>query len=113
MNEDSKTIDMRQRLYDLLSRTAHYPCERQTDYMISEGVVALPCKVGDEVWVIRNYHSTPRAQKGRVDEMFFCDDMSLCIVVRYVGRGLWGKKVFATKEDAEKAIELRKEDEGK
>lgn len=68
----------------------------------------LPCKIGDYVWVIRNFKGTLRAQEGKVSEMFFMKGMKLCIVVSYIARGEWGKTIFPTKEEAEKAIALRK-----
>ena len=64
----------------------------------------LPCKIGDTVWAIRNIKGVKQPQNGIVGEMFYTDDMRLCIVVRYIARGEWGKKVFATREEAEAAI---------
>ena len=67
--------------------------------------VALPCKMGDEVWGIRrNGSHGKKAVKGKVFQMFFGDDMRLCICVKGVCRGEWGKNVFATQEEAENAI---------
>ena len=74
--------------------------------------INLPCKVGDEVWAIRTYGNGVKVpQKGKVSEMYYIDEsMRLCIVVKGITRGEWGKRVFATKEDAEKHIqtELKK-----
>lgn len=71
--------------------------------------VELPCKMGDHVWGIHkfNYHKYV-VQQGVVNQMYFGDDMRLCICVKNVCRGEWGKTVFATKEEAERAIEERK-----
>ena len=71
--------------------------------------VELPCKIGDRVWAIRSYKGIKRAQKGIVNEMFFTPQMELVIVVCHVARGRWGEAVFATQEEAEKAIGERKE----
>lgn len=73
--------------------------------------VVLPCKLGDVVWAIRSYKGIKRPQKNVVSEMFFRKNMELIIVVSHVARGLWGETVFATKEDAEKALGERKENE--
>ena len=62
--------------------------------------IKLPCKIGDRVWCIRNYKGHKHPQDGIVSEMFFDDDMQLHIVVKYIGRGTWGKEIFATREDA-------------
>lgn len=66
--------------------------------------IVLPCRIGDTVWAIRSFHGVKHPQQGVVSDMFFLSNMELQIVVKYVARGVWGKTVFATKEDAEKAI---------
>lgn len=66
--------------------------------------VELPCKIGDTVWCIRNFHGHKHAQEGIVSEMNFTKAMKLQIVVKYVGRGQWGEKIFPTQEEAEAAI---------
>lgn len=71
----------------------------------SVDAVALPCKMGDEVWGIRrNGNFYQKVMKGKVFQMFFGDDMRLCISVKNVCRGEWGKSVFATQEEAEAAL---------
>lgn len=71
----------------------------------------LPCKIGDEVWGIRNFRGKKHPQRGRVNEMFYRSDMSLLIVVKNICRGEWGKVVFPTYEAAMAAVE-RKDGEG-
>lgn len=71
--------------------------------------VVLPCKIGDSVWTIRSYKGVKQPKKGIVGEMFFTSDMRLMIVVHHIARGRWGETIFATKEDALKAIGERKE----
>lgn len=64
-------------------------------------VIELPCKIGDMVWGIKKFnHETERVKQGIVHMMFFGEDMRLCICVKGVCRGEWGKNVFATKEEA-------------
>lgn len=67
-------------------------------------LVALPCKVGDEVWVIRNYKGTNVPLCGTVREMVYLEDMRLGIAVKHVGRGFWGVNIFATREEVEAAL---------
>lgn len=75
--------------------------------------VELPCKMGDTVWGIKAFnHGRLLAKQGIVHQMFFGDDMRLCICVKDVCRGEWGKNVFATKEEAEVAIGERRTDDG-
>ena len=67
----------------------------------------VPLKIGDVAWAIRNYNGVRRAQKGFVREMFYTQDMRLCIAVDRVARGEFGKKIFRTQEEAEAAIEKK------
>lgn len=64
----------------------------------------VPCKIGDFVWAIRKYHGAPHPQQGKVSEMYFTKEMRLQIVVSHIARGYWGETIFATYEEAEKAI---------
>lgn len=66
--------------------------------------IELPCNIGDTVWCIRNFHGHKHPQEGIVSEMNFTRDMKLQIVVKYVGCGHWGEKIFPTREEAEAAI---------
>lgn len=70
--------------------------------------VVLPCRIGDTVWAIRCYRGVLVSQQGRVSEMLFADGMKLSIVVKHICRGEWDDKVFATREDAERAIKNRR-----
>ena len=76
-------------------------------------VVVLPCKVGDTVWrIVRD--GNPHITRDEVRDMYFADDMTLC--VELVGRRViftekFGKTVFLTREEAERALEDRKEAE--
>ena len=67
----------------------------------------LPCNVGDIVWVLRNYHGTIRPMPGVVESIIFSKYCHPCIIVYRVGRGVWGEKVFATREDAERGLIAR------
>lgn len=68
--------------------------------------IELPCKIGDSAWGIKKFNNgAERVLQGIVYQMFFGEDMRLCICVRGICRGEWGKKVFATKEEAEKELE--------
>lgn len=75
-------------------------------------MVDIPCRIGDAVWVLKNYKGVRHAKKGYVSEMHIIpdrlsmtDEMKLLITVRGIARGYWGKEVFATQEEAEKAKE--------
>ena len=79
------------------------------EYAPTIDAVQLPCKIGDKVWIARQYKCHKRPRWGIVSEMFFTDDMELCIVVKGVARGKWGVDVFATYEEALAEIERRDE----
>ena len=85
--------------------------ERLKEYEDAEEqglLLRLPCKIGDEAWALRHYKGVTYAQKGFVNEMFFTRDMRLCIVVKNIARGEFGKTVFLTKEEAEQALKQMK-----
>ena len=67
--------------------------------------INIPCKIGDTVWAIRNHSGTKVIRSGKVSEMYFIEKMRLCIVVKNISRGEWGKVVFATAEEARQAID--------
>ena len=70
--------------------------------------ITLPCRIGDRVWAIRNYKGILHPQEGIVSDMYFSSNMELVICVKNIARGIWGKTVFATKEEAEAKIARRK-----
>ena len=75
-------------------------------------VVVLPCKVGDTVWrIVRD--GEPHITRDEVRDMYFADDMTLCVELvggRVTFTEKFGKTVFLSREEAEKAL---REMEGK
>lgn len=66
---------------------------------------AIPqCCIGDTVWTVRGYRGELRAMSGPVREMYYTEDMRICIVVHHLKRGFWNDTVFATQEEAENKI---------
>lgn len=83
------------------------PCERLIfAFTVAPAVdaVPVPCKIGDEVWGLMKCRYGTSPAKGVVHHMYFGEDMRLCICVRNVCRGEWGRNVFPTKEEAELAL---------
>lgn len=70
-------------------------------------VVVLPCKVGDTVWrIVRD--GEPHITRDEVRDMCFADDMTPCIELvggRVTFTEKFGKTVFLTREEAEKALQ--------
>ena len=74
--------------------------------------VVLQCKVGDTVWrIVRDGEPHITRDEGR--DMYFADDMTLCVELvggRVTFTEKFGKTVFLSREEAEKAL---REMEGK
>ena len=77
--------------------------EALADHLISKGVIVTPCKVGDKLWIIGSYRGIYHAT---VRTFFFGEngvemirttecDIPFCH---------FGKTVFLTREEAEKAL---------
>lgn len=67
-----------------------------------------PCKIGDNIFCIRNFGGQKIAVPGVVSGMYYTGpEMVLTIVVRGCCRGEWGKIVFPTLEAAEAALKER------
>lgn len=102
---------MRNRLIELIKYKRHSETSELADYLLENDVIVPPCKIGDKVWAICNRGGVKRPQESIVSDMYFTKNMEIVIVARYVARGIWGKTVFLTEEEAERA--LRKEDDWK
>lgn len=101
---------------DLISRSASRDALYDADAITFKGLAilntfpvadAVPCKIGDRVWAIRNYKGIKHPQEGIVNEMFYTQEMRLVIVVKHIARGEWGETVFGTYEKCQRAIEER------
>ena len=73
--------------------------------------VTLPCRIGDKVWCVTNRYGHWLAREGTVIEIYYKGKDRVPCVITMEGRGAWGVKVFATKEEAEVAVERIKERE--
>ena len=73
-------------------------------------LIAVPCSIGDHVWGIKRFNGNNyRIVESTVHEMYFGDDMSVCICVKGVCRGKWMEKVFPSHAAALKALKEGKE----
>lgn len=102
--------NIREKLLDLIieakkADTEDAPfSEFLADFLVGYGVTVLPCKLGDTVWGIKRCHLGNVVKQGEVYQMYFGEDMRLCICVKNVCRGEWGVNVFGTKKEAEEAV---------
>ena len=73
-------------------------------------LVVLPCKAGDTVYrIVRD--ADLHIARDEVRNMYFADDMTLCVELvggRIILSEKFGKTVFMTREEAEKALEAMK-----
>ena len=99
-------------LYNAHVYNAIKDCICEIDAMPTVDAMVLPCRMGDRVWGISNYCKGRKVRQGVVREMFFGEDMRLCICVKGVCRGEWGKNVFATKEAAGASLTMEGGAEG-
>jgi hypothetical protein len=100
---------MIKQLVGLLKESAGYAhnYKEMAKLLIEQGVTVVPCKIGQTAWAIRNHGSKLKAVMGVISEMYFCNDMSIQIVVKNVARGKFGKDVFLTENDCNKALQER------
>lgn len=89
---------------DRLAQAVAKMCIEEIEKISPVNAVELPCKIGDEVWGLKLYRDARIPKKGVVHQMYFGEDMTLCICVKKVCRGQWGRNIFATREEAEAAI---------
>lgn len=86
------------------------PSIRQvTDYLVENGVIALPCKVGDTIYrcgdpIKKVYEWEIEHIEIYFDEIVFVDDSDNVFTADDIG-----KTVFLTREEAEEALKERSE----
>lgn len=89
------------------------------DHLLEHGVIALPCKIGDKIWLV--YSPRWPAIPGDKGKWFMAEDGVQRILYGAKGMSIetWnlgaynekeiGKKIFLTKEGAEAELQRRKE----
>ena len=106
---------MRERLIELIrgarktTKGANCDLEREglfADYLLANGVIVPPCKVGDTVWFIRNNTILPTMAKWIETNTY-----GWCVCCEYPPMSTFsfrfddfGKTVFITREEAEQAL---------
>ena len=110
---------MRERLIELLNDWGNKEndgvrAESMADYLLANGVIVPPCKVGDTVYCIVEGFDV--VMEGHIRQLIVAEGIFIdCVIRGYFNQVFHsskiGKTVFLTREEAEQA--LRKEDEGK
>ena len=80
---------------DCLGKGGALNCSKLADYLLEHGVIVLPCKVGDTLYC-------ESAIKGHITYLKAPD-----LEWIFENREKFGKEIFLTREEAEKAIKER------
>jgi len=67
--------------------------------------IEVPVKIGDTAWLVKRYKGGAGRTAGIVDKIEIDRYNRLLVNVKYNGYGVWGKRVFKTKEEALAAIQ--------
>ena len=108
---------MRDRLLELLKETFEYTrgvcidfdeaAEINADHLLANGVIVLPCEVGDTVYTIE----VGKVKERTLEKIEFSSEGRIYLAFRWRGGGYElvqvgeiGKTIFLTKEEAERAL---------
>lgn len=88
--------------------------EKLADHLLANGVVVLPCYIGQDVWhITKHYDGRIELVKGKISMLQQKADKSWKIRIT-VNSSVWdftpndiGKRYFLTKEEAERALAER------
>ncbi len=97
MNQKEKLIEIMTECPVINISSYESICEL-IDHLIANGVVVLPCKVGDTVYQV----DLARVYESKITKMIYETDG-----VGFDSRAI-GKHVFLTREEAERALEERR-----
>ncbi len=102
---------MREKLIELLGQVQYLGGleEKVADHLLANGVIVLPCKVGDTVWRISKSPYLLRGMKvlgcsGWRDGWRFLTDEGGQFSITHFEEADIGKTVFLTREEAEAAL---------
>ena len=98
---------------DCLGKGGALNCSKLADYLLEHGVIVLPCKVGDIVYV--TYQDSQTIEEKRVKSMSHKIN-ELENSMRFICKHNYdfldtdiNRKVFLTREEAEKALKEREQ----
>lgn len=108
-------MTQREKLIELLKSSSQYvnECdglvERIADHLLANGVIVPPCKVGDTVYYI--HEGGYRVYEGKVTNFIYVANTKSFGIHYDGGYGIFGRYVFLSREEAEKALASRRENE--
>ena len=81
--------------------------EELADYLLANGVILPPCKVGDKVYYITGIHGK-LVGEAKVEELYYNGDgFAYRVSSDYLYFDMQAEEIFFTKEEAEYAIKLK------
>lgn len=105
MNQKERLVELVKNAHDEQKYlTSDKSINAITDYLLEQGVIVPPCKVGDVVYLITDHTGDMRRTVTG-----FTQDCILSYAMQ-IPMSEFGKTVFLTREEAEKAL---RKDEGK
>ena len=104
---------MRDRLIDLIESVRYWGANTSAeiaDHLLANGVIVPPCKVGDSVYYFSTLGVLPFINKAKIKEISIGVKTIKCFFDKnkYFAINEFGKTVFLTKEEAEKALSERR-----
>lgn len=112
MNERERLVEL---LKDNQGDSTYYMTDEAvqsvSDVLLANGVIVLPCKVGDTVYEICERRRSGKWQKAIVERVVHGIEIGIdkiltarCGITTYVYLSRLGETVFLTREEAEKAL---------
>lgn len=104
----------RERLIELIQKEVPRPkADALADYLLEKGVIVLPCKVGQKVWLINNPREYEVLNFHFTGQILWATLILIeePTIMREIQTKNFGKTVFLTKEEAEQALKEFKENE--
>ena len=103
---------MREKLIEILRKPIFPheladPTEAVADYLLDNGVIVLPCKVGDTVWCVTNQNTIIEDCVKDFDIWSVRNGIKVRLTLETFNSyvvGEFGKTVFLTREEAEAAL---------
>lgn len=103
LTERERLVELINQKGDAFDERFGIECGRLADYLLENGVVVLPCKVGDTVYII-----TTASKKIIITKVIgiwkYENGDAVLTESGGIHQNLWGKTVFLTREEAEAAL---------
>lgn len=104
-------MTQRERLIEVLGKTIAIKDENTDDYiewladeLLANGIIAPPCKIGDDLWYI-DYDNKVECAKNNIAKIVYCGNEKFKIIdADGISDDIGTRFAYLSKEDAEKAL---------